>query len=186
MAQQDRSEIREEEEQAEGSEESAQQQVSQGTGMPPCEMAFRPLTRIERRTLWIKEYGEQDLALHMWTRLVEQQELEIEMLLQMHGLLVFGVMVSTLCYAQFYLDLNEALHREHEPETADALREYYTAPVPPRDQPEIGQEGLPVVLRYIHMRDVTIMSAGHKMKLPFWRGKIREVDAFVVGAMALE
>jgi hypothetical protein len=186
MAQQDRSEIREEEEQAEGSEASAPQQVSQGTGMPPCEMAFRPLTRIERRTLWIKEYGEQDLALQMWTRLVEQQDLEIEMLLQMHGLLVFGVMVSTLCYAQFYLDLNEELHREHEPETADALREYYTAPVPPRDQPEIGPEGLPVVLRYVHMRDVTIMSAGHKMKLPFWRGKISQVDAFVVGAMALE
>jgi hypothetical protein len=30
------------------------------------------------------------------------------------------------------------------------------------------------------------MSAGHKMKLPFWRGKIREVDAFVVGATASE
>ena len=186
MAQQDRSEIREEEEQAEGSEESAPQQVSQETGIPSCEMAFRPLTRVERRTLWIKEYGEQDLALQMWTRLVEQQDLEIEMLLQMHGLLVFGVMVSTLCYAQFYIDLNEALHRENEPETADALREYYAAPVPPRDQPEIGPEGLPVVLRYVHMRDVTIMSAGHKMKLPFWRGKISQVDAFVVGATASE
>ena len=69
--------------------------------------------------MWIKQYGELDLALHMWTRLVEQQDLEIEMLLQMQGLLVFGVMVSTLHYAQFYIDLNEALHREHEPETAD-------------------------------------------------------------------
>ena len=63
MAQQDKIEIRKEEEQAAGSEECAPQQVSQGTGLPPCEMAFRPLTRIERRNLWIKEYGEQDLAL---------------------------------------------------------------------------------------------------------------------------
>ena len=186
MAQQNRSEIREEEEQAVGAEESAPQLVCQGTGIPPSEMAFRPLTRIEQRTLWLKEYGEQDVALHMWTRLVELQDLEIEMLLQMHGLLIFGVLVSTLRYAQFYIDLNEELHRENEPETADALRDYYLALVPPRDQPAIGPEGLPVVSRYVHMRDVTIMSAGHKMKVPFWRGKMSEVDAFVLGATASE
>ena len=148
--------------------------------------AFRPLTRVERRNLWLKEYGEQDFALQMWARLVEQQDLEIEMMLQMHGLLVFGVMVSAAHYAQFYIDLNEELHRERDPDTADALREYYTALVPPIDQPEIGPEGLPIVFRYIHMRDVTIMSAGHKSKVPYWRGKIGEVDAFVVGATAGE
>src|SRR6266851_1345021 len=139
------------------------------------ETAFRPLTRIERRNLWLKEYGEQDFALQMWTLLVEQQDLEIEILLQMHGLLVFGVMVSTLRYAQFYINLNEELHRASEPETADALREYYTALVPPTDQPEIGPEGLPVVFRSLHMRDVSIMSAGHKIKVPYWRGKISTV-----------
>ena len=186
LAQQESSVTREEEAQATAAETSAPQQASQGTGIPPCEMAFRPLTRIERRTLWLKEYGEQDVALQLWTRLVEQQDWEIEMMLQMHGLLVFGVMVSTLRYAQFYVDLNEELHREHVPETADALRDYYLALVPPRDQPEIGPEGLPVVWRYIHMRDVTIMSAGHRIKLPFWRGKLSEVDAFVVGATASE
>jgi hypothetical protein len=152
----------------------------------PIETSFRPLTRVERRNLWLKEYGEQDFALQMWARLVEQQDLEIEMMLQMNGLLVFGVMVSTQRYAQFYIDLNEELHREREPETADALREYYLALVPPQDQPEIGPEGLPVVSRYIHMSDVTIMSAGHKIKVPYWRGKISEVDAFVVGATAGE
>ena len=162
------------------------QEQAGATGAANQEMAFRPLTRIERRNLWLKEYGEQDFALQMWTQLVEQQDLEIEMMLQMHGLLVFGVMVSTLHYAQFYIDLNEELHREHEPETADALRQYYIALVPPRDQPEIGPEGLPVVSRYIHMRDVTIMSGGHKIKVPYWRGKISEVDAFVVGATASE
>ncbi len=150
------------------------------------ETPFRPLTRVERRNLWLKEYGDQDFALQMWARLVELQDLEIEMMLQMNGLLVFGVMVSTQRYAQFYVDLNEELHREREPETADALREYYLALVPPRDQPEIGPEGLPVVFRYIHMNDVTIMSAGHKIKVPYWRGKISEVDAFVVGATAGE
>jgi hypothetical protein len=66
------------------------------------------------------------------------------------------------------------------------LREYYTALVPPPDQPEIGSEGLPVVFRLIHMRDVTLMSGGHKVKVPYWRGKIAEVDAFVVGATAEE
>jgi hypothetical protein len=151
------------------------------TGTP-----FRPLTRAERRSLWLREYGEQDFALQMWTRLVEIQDLEIEMMLQMNGLLVFGVMVSTRRYAQFYIDLNEEMHREREPETADALREYYLALVPQLDQPEIGPEGLPVVFRYIHMNDVTIMSAGHKIKVPYWRGKIGEVDAFVVGATAGE
>lgn len=186
MVLQDRSEILEEEEQAVGAEENAPQQVSQGAGIPTCELAFRPLTRMERRNLWIKEYGEQDFALQMWTRLVERQDVEIEMMLQMQGLLVFGVMVSTLRYAQFYIDMHEELHRENEPETADALREYYIMLVPPRDQPEIGPEGLPVISHYIHMRDVTIMSEGHKVKLPFWRGKIRQVDAFVVGATALE
>ncbi len=164
------------------------QAVDEVGGSEPQEAAtaFRPLTRVERRNLWLKEYGEQDFALQMWARLVEQQDLEIEMMLQMQGLLVFGVMVSTAHYAQFYIDLNEELHRERDPDTADALREYYTALVPPLDQPEIGPEGLPIVFRYIHMRDVTIMSAGHKSKVPYWRGKIGEVAAFVVGATAGE
>jgi hypothetical protein len=146
------------------------------------ETAFRPLTRIERRNLWLKEYGEQDFALQMWARLVEQQDLEIEMMFQMHGLLVFGVMVSTARYSQFYIDLNEELHRQRDPDTADALHEYYTALIPPPEQPEIGLEGLPIVYRYAHMRDVSIMSAGHRVKVPYWRGKINEIDAFVVGA----
>jgi hypothetical protein len=182
MIQQDRPELREEE-QAAKVEENVQQQ---GASTCQAETAFRPLTRVEQRNLWIKAYGEQDVALHMWTRLVEQQDLEIEMLLQMHGLLVFGVMVSTLRYVQYYIDLNEDLHREHEPETADALRDYYLALVPPRDQPAIGPEGLPIVSRYIHMRDVTIMSAGHKIQVPCWRGKMCEVDAFVTGATVAE
>jgi hypothetical protein len=155
-------------------------------GSTQTETPFRPLTRVERRNLWLKEYGDQDFALQMWVRLVELQDLEIEMMLQMNGFLVFGVMVSTRRYAQFYIDMNEELHREHEPETADALREYYLALVPSEDQPEIGPEGLPVVFRYIHMNDVTIMSAGHKIKVPYWRGKICAVDAFVVGATAGE
>ena len=107
-------------------------------------------------------------------------------MLQMHGLLVFGVMVSTMRYSQFYIELNEELHRESEPETADALREYYTALVPPSDQPEVGAEGLPVIFRALHMRDVTIMSGNNKVKVPYWRGKISDVDAFVIGASAGE
>ena len=150
------------------------------------ETPFRPITRMERRNLWLREYEGQDFALQMWVNLVEKQDLELEIMLQMHGLLVFGVMVSTLRYAQFYIDLNEELHRESEPETADALKEYYTALVPPPYQPEIGPEGLPVVFRSLHMRDVTIMSGGNKIKVPYWRGKISEVDAFVIGAAASE
>jgi hypothetical protein len=148
----------------------------------PAEGGFRPLTRLERRQLWLKEYGEQDVALQMWIQLVEQNDLEIEMMLQMHGLLIFGVMVSTAHYAQFYIDLNEETHREHDPDTADALRKYYTALVPPRDAPEYGPEGLPILYHYIHMRDVTILSGEHKFKVPYWRGKAAQVDAFVVGA----
>lgn len=165
-------------------EEATTDNIANGstqTGTP-----FRPLTRVERRNLWLKEYGEQDFALQMWVRVVELQDLEIEMMLQMGGLLVFGIMVSTRRYAKFYIDLNEELHREREPVTADTLREYYLALIPPQDLPEIGPEGLPFVYHSIHMADVTIISAGHKVKVPFWRGKISEVDAFVVGATAAE
>ena len=161
-------------------------QDTTNTNPTTADTGFRPLTRTERRNLWLKEYGEQDFALQMWVRLVEQQDLEIEMMFQMHGMLIFGVMVSTFRYAQFYIDLNEELHRQREPETADALREYYSALIPPHDQPEIGPEGLPVVSRFVHMRDVTIMSAGHRVKVPYWRGKISGIDAFVVGATAGE
>jgi len=154
-------------------------------GNAKADNALRLPGRSELRHLWLQEYGSQDYALQMWTRVVEQQDLEIEMMLQMHGMLVFGLMVSTQRYAQFYIDLNEELHREHEPETADALRDYYTALIPPQDQ-EIGPEGLPVIFRYIHMRDVTIIHGGHKIKVPYWRGKINAVDAFVVGATAEE
>jgi hypothetical protein len=76
------------------------EQVNENTGESTGEQAggrtdaaFRPLTRIERRNSWLEEYGKQDFALQMWVRLVEQQDLEIEMMLQMTGLLVFGVMV---------------------------------------------------------------------------------------------
>lgn len=149
-------------------------------------MNFRPITRSERRNLWLKEYGDQDFALQMWVRLVEQQDLDVEMMFQMQGLLVFGVVVSTARYAQFYIDLNEELHRERDPEVADALRDYYTALIPLPDQAEIGPEGLPVIYRYVHMRDVTIMSAGHKVKVPYWRGQVNQVSAFVIGATAGE
>ena len=113
---------------------------------------FRPLTRVERRNLWLHEYGEQDIALQAWVRLAEQSQLEIEVMLQLHGLLVFGTLVSTATYAQFYIDLHEQMYRQ--------------------------------VYRYAHLRDVTLMSAGHKIKLPYWRGRLGEVDAFVVGASA--
>jgi len=151
-----------------------------------ADVGFRPLTRSERRNAWLKEYSEQDIALQTWLRLVEQQDLEIEIMLQIHGLLVFGIMVSTQAYAQFYIDLHEEMYRQQEPETADFLREYYSALVPPPDQPEIGPEGLPIIFRYAHLRDVTIMSAGHKVKVPYWRGKISQIDAFVIGASAGE
>jgi hypothetical protein len=167
-------------------EESSQAEAANAGEMETQGTAFRPPTRVERRSLWFKEYGEQDFALQMWVRLVEQQDLDVEMMFQMQGLLVFGVMVSTARYAQFYIELNEELHRQDDPHTADALLEYYTDLVPPRDQPEIGSEGLPVIYRFAHMRDVTIMSAGHKIKVPFWRGQISQVDAFVIGATAGE
>ncbi|HET9920823.1 MAG TPA: hypothetical protein VFQ30_13320, partial [Ktedonobacteraceae bacterium] len=164
-------------------EQAQSYEQGQGQGQEQAmEPGFRPLTRIERRNLWLKEYEDQDFALQMWARLVELHDLEIEMLLQMKGLLVFGVMVKTAHYAQFYIDLNESLHRDEDPNTADALKEYYSALVPVSDQPDIGPEGLPMLYRYVHMRDVTIMSAGHKVKVPYWRGKIGEVDGFVIGA----
>ena len=148
--------------------------------------AFRPLTRAERRSLWLKEYGEQDFALQTWIRLVEQQQVEIEVMFQMHGLLIFGTLISTAAYAQFYIRLHEDMYRQEEPETADFLREYYSSLVPPADQPEIGPEGLPFVFRYAHLRNTTIMSAGHKSKVPYWRGKLSGIDAFVIGASASE
>ena len=149
------------------------------------ESNFRPLTKTEQRGLWLKEYGEQDIALQAWVSMVERQGLEIEVMFQMHGLLVFGTMVSTRAYAQFYIDLHEQMYREQEPETADFLRDYYSALVPALDQ-EIGVEGLPIIFHYAHLRDVTITSAGHKSKLPYWRGKLNAIDAFVVGASAGE
>ncbi|HEY6410047.1 MAG TPA: hypothetical protein VIY29_21530 [Ktedonobacteraceae bacterium] len=167
-------------------EEFSQAQSTQTGDTGIQSTAFRPPTRSERRNLWLKEYGEQDFALQMWVRLVEQQDLNVEMMFQMHGLLVFGMMVSTARYAHFYIELNEELHRQDDPETADALSEYYSALVPPPDQPEIGPEGLPVIYRYVHMRDVTIMSAGHKVKVPYWRGQVNQIDAFVIGATAGE
>src|SRR5436305_8468235 len=108
--------------------EEAGEEVGEDGGSQ--EIAFRPLTRSERRNLWLKEYGEQDFALQIWARLVEQQDLEIEMMFQMSGLLIFGVMVSSARYAQFYIALNEELHRERDPDTTDALRAYYTALLP--------------------------------------------------------
>lgn len=169
-------------------EKSSVGTVSETADLPSAgeETPFRPITRSERRNLWLREYEAQDFALQMWVDLVEKHDLELEVMLQMHGLLVFGVLISTLRYAQYYIDLNEELHRASEPETADLLREYYTALVPPSEQPEIGPEGLPVVFRLLHMRDVTIVSAGHKARVPYWRGKISAVDAFVIGVTAEE
>jgi hypothetical protein len=151
-----------------------------------AEATPRPLTRTERRSLWLNEYGNQDVALQVWARLVEEEDQEIEVMFQMHGLLVFGTMVKTAKYAQFYINLHEEMYRQISPETADFLSEYYNALIPPVDQPEIGPEGLPILYRYAHLRDVTIISGGHQIKLPYWRGKINQVEAFVIGASAGE
>lgn len=175
-----------EEEQAAGAGESAHRMVGLEAGIPASGTPFRPLTRLEMRSLWTQQFGNQDFALQMWTRLVERQGMEIEMMLQVHGLLVFGVMTSTESYIQFYIDLNERLYRESDPETADMLRESYLALLLPPDQPEIGPDGLPILLHYVHMRDVMIMSAGHSVKVPFWRGRVSEVEAFVMGAAPTE
>jgi hypothetical protein len=150
----------------------------------PAETTPRPLTRTERRSLWLNEYEHQDIALQAWARLVEEEDQEIEVLFQMHGLLVFGTMVSTAKYAQFYIKLHEEMYRQANPETADFLSEYYQALIPPTDQPEIGPEGLPTLYRCAHLRDVTIISGGHKIKLPYWRGRINQIEAFVIGASA--
>ena len=163
-------------------EEAAQPEV----GACPATAAFRPLTRTERRNLWIKEYGEQDIALQMWVHLVEQQNLDIAMMLQMHGLLIFGTMVSTSSYVQFYISMHEEMLRGSDPETADLLNAYCYTLLPPCNQSEIGPAGLPIIQHSIHLRDVTIMNAEHKLKVPFWRGKISQVDAFVMGATAAE
>lgn len=163
---------------SEHDQENLQQSLTQS--------GFRPLNRTERRTIWLHDYEQQDIALQSWARLVERQGLEIEIMLQMQGLLVFGTMVSTAHYSQFYIDMHEEMYREASPETADFLQEYYVSLVPPADQPEIGPEGLPVLFRYAHLRDVTMMSAGHKVKVPYWRGKINQVDGFVIGATAGE
>lgn len=148
--------------------------------------SFRPLTRSERRSLWLKEYGEQDIALQTWIRLAETQGLEIDVMLQMQGLLVFGTLISTKSYAEYYITLHEEQYRQDAPDTADFLREYYETLIPPPDQPEIGVEGLPVIFHQLHLRDVTLMSAGHKVKLPYWRGKVHAIDAFVLGASVSE
>jgi hypothetical protein len=96
------------------------------------------------------------------------------------------VLVSTEVYAQFYIDQFEEMYRQQEPAAADLLRDYYAAQVPSAEEIKIGPEGLPFLFRYAHLRDATIMSAGHKIKLPYWRGKISEIEAFAVGATAGE
>jgi hypothetical protein len=156
------------------------------TDLPPIEAGLRPFTRSERRNAWLKEYGEQDFALQALIRLVEQRVLEISVMFQMHGLIIFGVLVSTEAYAQFYIDQFEEMYRQQEPAAADLLRDYYAAQVPSAEEIKIGPEGLPFLFRYAHLRDATIMSAGHKIKLPYWRGKINEIEAFAVGATAGE
>src|SRR5437899_1501054 len=93
--------------------DQASLEASAGAGV--VDSGFRPLTRSERRNAWLKESSEQDVELQMWTRVVERLGLEIEIMFQMHGLLVFGVMVSTAHYAKFYIDLNEELHRQRDP-----------------------------------------------------------------------
>lgn len=165
---------------------TSQQNSDSGSEAQAAETGFRPLTRSERRNLWLQAYGKQDMALQLWIRLAEQQNQEFEVMFQMHGLQVFGMLVSTQAYAQFHINLYEQLYRQTVPETADFLREYYSALIPPPDQPEIGIEGLPTLYQYVHLRDVTILSAGHRTKLPFWRGKISEIDAFVLGAAPSE
>src|SRR5213082_791309 len=106
-------------------------------GLPPLDAGFRPLTRTERREVWLTEYSQQDFALQALVRLVEQRVLEISVMFQMHGLIIFGVLVSTETYAQFYIDQFEEMYRKQEPAAADLLRDYYAAQVPSPDELKI-------------------------------------------------
>lgn len=146
--------------------------------------SFRPVTRSERRSNWLHEYGQQDIALQMWVNLIERNDVEIEVMLQMRGLLIFGVMVSAKHYVEYHVDSSESLHREQHPTTADMLRGFYEGLMQPEDLPEIGPEGLPQLYRVLHLREAIIYSGGHKVTVPWWRGRISEVEAFVVGISA--
>lgn len=157
-------------------------QGKNGAELPPMDPNFRPLTRSERRNIWLKEYGEQDIALQFWVKLAEQTNQEFPVMFQMAGQLVFGTMISTLEYARFHVELYEGMYRKEDPDTADFLREFYTGLVPPADQPEIGPAGLPTLFEYVHLRDITILNGGHKTKLPYWRGRLSAIEAFVLGA----
>ncbi|GHO44184.1 hypothetical protein [Ktedonospora formicarum] len=150
--------------------------------LPSMDPNFRPITRTERRNIWLKEYGEQDIALQFWIKLAEQTNQEFPVMLQMSGQLIFGSIISTLTYARFHIELYEEMYRQEDPDTADFLREFYTNLVPPADQPEVGPAGLPVLFEYVHLRNITILSGGHKTKLPYWRGRLNAIEAFVLGA----
>ncbi|GCE48074.1 hypothetical protein EI42_05605 [Thermosporothrix hazakensis] len=146
---------------------------------PAVDPNYRPLTRTERRNLWLKSYGDHDISLQVWVKLVERENGEIPIMLQMHGVLIFGTLISTRAYVESHItSIRERL--QQAPQAAELLEDLYSNLIPPEDQPEIGPAGLPILFEYLHLRDATIISAGSQLTVPYWRGKITAVDAFVL------
>ncbi|GHO48670.1 hypothetical protein [Ktedonospora formicarum] len=74
------------------------------------------------------------------------------------------------------------MYRKEDPITTEFLHMFYTNLVLPANQPEIGPAGLPVLFEYVHLRNITILSGGHKTKSPYWCGRLNASEAFVLGA----
>lgn len=101
---------------------------------------------------------------------------EMAVTLTLSGLTITGLMISPGAW----VDLAGELFRAHSPELANSIVTSFGAVI---DMSAGDRKTNPEGRRFIHMKDVTVLTGGDKVHIPVWRGKTEHVSGWSFGTI---
>jgi hypothetical protein len=123
-----------------------------------------------------------DWLLERWIRLAEVG-VEVGVTLQIGGLLISGTLVGAGKYLEHQRMhvVPGLLERGLPPALGRKLEQAFAADVSAIAEAEAGVDD---ERQFIHLRDAWLIAGGgQRFFVPFWRGRLRGVDGFVLGVL---
>lgn len=125
-------------------------------------------------------------------RMINTSTLELGITLQMGGFIVSGTLISGRTYFE---KLGDAMAQAfpNAPDTADALKSYFSRPaaaylIRGEGEDEDAEQDRPTKTSFIHLKDARFFHNGGK-PIPtdngvLWRGKLADVSGYVMGTVS--
>lgn len=131
------------------------------------------------------EFSHVDTILEMWVDVAERTGTEMAVTLMVGGLLVSGRIISGPNYLRrFAGDLRTAFEGGGHTEASERIHKTITdiaGELETEAREEKEQDASP--RRYIHLDDANVFLASDTppIRVPYWRGKLEAVDAWIMG-----